>query len=109
MAERFFASDIGKAAKAAAWRKTEYGFAIKTDVEGLGLCVVSGKMDLVFESGGTLFVVDYKTDKAVNPASYKDQIETYKKAAKGLFAAQFPGAKVEGVLFYLRRGKAIQS
>ncbi len=108
MAERFFTSDIGKVAKAAAWWQTEYGFAIKTDVEGLGTCVVKGKMDLVFESGGTLFVVDYKTDKAENPSIYKDQIETYKKAARNLFADKFPGAKVEGVLFYLRNGKAIQ-
>ena len=107
MAERLFASEIGSAAKSASWRQTEYGFKIKTEVDGLGTCVVSGKMDLVFESGGTLFVVDYKTDKAENPAIYKDQMETYKKAARGLFAAQFPDAKVEGVLFYLRRGTLV--
>ena len=104
MADSFFASEIGKSAKSAAWRQAEYGFAIKTDVEGLGPCVVKGKMDLVFEDGGTLFVVDYKTDKEENPAIYIDQMETYKKAAKGLFADKFPDAEVEGVLFYLRQG-----
>ena len=109
MAERFFASEIGKAAKAAAWRQTEYGFKIRTEVEGLGLCVVSGKMDLVFEDGGTLFVVDYKTDKEENPAIYMDQMETYKKAAQGLFANKFPNAKVEGALFYLRRGRVVKA
>ena len=108
MAERFFASDIGKAAKAASWRQTEFGFAIKTDVDGLGSCVVNGKMDLVFEKGGALFVVDYKTDKEENPAVYMDQIETYKKAARGLFAGQFPDDKVEGALFYLRSGNVVR-
>ena len=61
------------------------------------------------KSAGTLFVVDYKTDREETPAVYMDQIEIYKKAAKGLFAGQFPDAEVEGALFYLRRGTVVRA
>ena len=59
-------------------------------------------MDLVFELGETVYVVDYKTDRDEIPDRHREQLAVYRKAAGDLY-----GKPVETWLFYLRTGHAI--
>lgn len=109
MADSFFASGIGIAAKTASWKKIEYGFLARIKVDGLPEdSVISGKMDLVFESKGNLFIVDYKTDRIEKPDIHKPQLKLYAEAAKRLFAEKFPNAKIIPVIYYLRTGHTVE-
>ncbi len=100
MAVRFLESPLGTLALAADWRKTEYAFLTTFTREGRTL-TVSGQADLVFESGGTVFVVDYKTDRQEEPERHALQLEVYRKAL-----ADTRKKPVESWLFYLRSGQA---
>jgi len=103
MADRFFASEIGKAALSAVWKKTEYGFITKYPWNG-NLLTVTGQMDLVFEQGNRIIVVDYKTDRDENPETHADQLAVYRKAAAELR----PGKQPETWIFWLRTGTAVR-
>jgi ATP-dependent helicase/nuclease subunit A len=59
-------------------------------------------MDLAFELDGTVYVIDYKTDRDEIPDRHREQLAVYRKAAKDLF-----GKPVETWLFYLRTGHAV--
>jgi ATP-dependent exoDNAse (exonuclease V) beta subunit len=50
-----------------------------------------------------MYIVDYKTDKVVNPEKYREQIAVYVRAAEDLFCK-----KTRGFLFYLREGGLIE-
>lgn len=49
-------------------------------------CIMQGSVDLAFEEGGKLFVVDYKTDRVTDPQSladrYSKQLRLYESAMK---------------------------
>jgi len=64
---------------------------------------VTGQIDLLFESGDTVYVVDYKTDKIEDPALHAEQMAVYRKAAHDLY-----GKNTETWLFYLRSGNAVR-
>jgi len=98
MADRFLDSETGRLARAAAWRESEFAFVTDWPWEGRTV-TVSGQIDLVFESGGSVYVVDYKTDRVEDPRLHEGQLRVYRKAAADLF-----GKPVITRLFYLRTG-----
>ena len=100
MANRFLESRLGTLARSAPWRATEYAFLTEYRHEGRTI-VVSGQVDLAFESGGTVYVVDYKTDRLEEPERHAPQLSIYRKAL-----ADLRGKPVETWLFYLRSGVA---
>ncbi|GHV84481.1 ATPase AAA [Spirochaetia bacterium] len=105
MAEGFFTSPLGRKAAAAAFRKTEYPILTTADRTKRGgaapnKILISGKIDLLFESGGLLYVVDFKTDKDEDISRHAGQLAVYKRAVEDIF-----GKPVECRLFYLRHGR----
>ncbi len=101
MVEGFFSSDLGKLAKTADWRRTEYGFITRYPMDGRAL-TVTGQIDLAFEADGIVHVVDYKTDRREEPALHADQLAVYRKALGDLRKKT-----VKSWLFYLRTGRAV--
>jgi ATP-dependent helicase/nuclease subunit A len=100
MADRFLASDLGKKSAAAAFRESEFPFV--TAVQGGDrITAVTGQIDLLFEEGEVLHVVDFKTDKIENPEDHYGQLAVYKRAAEDIF-----GKPVRAWLYYPRTGRA---
>jgi len=107
MAARFLESPLGAEAAAAQWRESEYAFITRWELDdgsggGKRSVSVSGQMDLVFDRGDAVVVVDYKTDRIEDPALHAEQLAVYRKAATDL-----RGKKAETWLFYLRSGNAV--
>ena len=61
---------------------------------------VNGQIDLLIEKGDEIIIIDFKTDKNMNPEEYAVQMFLYRKAAEGIFSKP-----VKSYLFYLRDGK----
>ncbi len=65
--------------------------------------VVHGFIDLVYRSGGEVFIGDYKSDVEMQPENYRLAKDIYTRAVEGAL-----GVKVAGFrLFYLRHGRAV--
>jgi ATP-dependent exoDNAse (exonuclease V) beta subunit len=92
LAEGFFKSALGRKALSAAFRKTEY--PILTMVEGR---LVSGTIDLLFDDGPSIYIIDFKTDRDEDITRHIGQLAIYKRAVEDIF-----GKPVECRLFYLR-------
>jgi ATP-dependent exoDNAse (exonuclease V) beta subunit len=58
-----------------------------------------GTMDMVVEQIGAVHVIDFKTNRHMNPREYRGQMGVYRTAAKHLFG---PEVSVSVHLFYLR-------
>jgi ATP-dependent helicase/nuclease subunit A len=101
MADGFFNSGLGRKALAASFLRTEYPVLTAVDCgEGKeNAVIIAGKIDLVFESGGVFYVVDFKTDRDEDVARHIGQLAVYKRAVEDIF-----GKPVECRLFYLRHG-----
>jgi ATP-dependent helicase/nuclease subunit A len=98
MAEKFLASELGRLSLADPDREAEY--PILTMVEAGGRKIpVNGVIDLLFESRGTMFVVDFKTDKTEEPERHLGQLAIYRRAISDIF-----GKPVRAWLFFLRSG-----
>jgi ATP-dependent helicase/nuclease subunit A len=103
MARGFLDSALGRLALDAAFREAEFPFLSAVD-RGQGRIVhISGRMDLLFESEGTVYVVDFKTDRIEDPRRHWTQLAVYQRAAEDLF--QKP---VRAWLFYLRGKNAVE-
>ena len=105
LAEGFLLSALGKKAVAAGRRRTEFPFLFALDSGSAGKpTVVNGKMDLVFElpSDNRCLIVDFKTDREIDPAGHAAQMACYRAAA-----AAFSDFPTESWLFYLRGGIAL--
>jgi hypothetical protein len=102
MAERFLASDLGKKRAASLYWESEFPIvtAVKTAERTV---VVTGQIDLLFEEGDVLHVVDFKTDKIANPEDHYGQLAVYKRAVEDIF-----GKPVHAWLYYLRTGNAVE-
>lgn len=85
----------------ALWFKTEYGFR-----SSLGSYIVSGSIDLLTANpDGTFSIIDYKTDRNVNPQLYYNQLVCYRKAAAAL--CRTAEKNITCTLYYLRSGKEV--
>ena len=97
LAERFFSSEFAQSLKDGRW-EPELSFVLSlADPE----VTISGTMDLVVELPEQVWVVDYKTDRSLDPQHYAGQMAVYRRAAFGLF-----GKTVELRVFGLREGTA---
>ncbi|MDR1210754.1 MAG: UvrD-helicase domain-containing protein [Spirochaetaceae bacterium] len=98
----FMDSNLGQLAGSAPSRETEFPFLTRVSTQ-FGPLIISGKIDMLFDSGGTVHVVDFKTDRKENPPDHYGQLAVYARAASDIF-----GKPVRTWLFYLRRGHAIE-
>jgi ATP-dependent helicase/nuclease subunit A len=100
MAEKFLASDLGRRSRTDPNRESEY--PILTMVETGGTRIpINGVIDLLFESEGAVWVVDFKTDKTEEPERHLAQLAVYSRAASDIF-----GKPVRAWIFFLRSGSA---
>ena len=100
LAQRFRDSPLGERAAGAARIEHEYDFMV--EVEGV---VLRGQIDLWFEEGGELIVVDYKTDArpdAERLEEYRMQMRLYAVAVER--AARRPD---RCVLVFLKSGREV--
>lgn len=101
MAQKFQNSPLGKAAAASEWHKAEYPFKSR-----IGEKIIRGTIDLIFKNtDGTYTIVDYKTNRTIQPEIYFTQLACYRKAAAQMLLQ--PENSVRCVLYYLRYHTAI--
>jgi len=98
LAARFVTSDLGKRAAVAGRREREYDFLFYLED-----VVLRGVIDLWFEEGGELVLVDYKTDREESPEAYELQLRIYALALER-YAGRLPDRVV---LHYLRSNRAV--
>ncbi|GAB1433302.1 UvrD-helicase domain-containing protein [Spirochaetota bacterium] len=106
LANNFMASEMGIAAKKCFMDKKsgkpdaifemEYSFVWQASWDKP---ILSGSMDLVFGSGETIKLIDFKSDAKIEAGKHDFQLFIYRMAAMELF--QKP---VEAFVFYLRHG-----
>ncbi len=92
LATGFFGSEAGKAALASESARTEHPFLLRA-----GGVTVNGRIDLLYESDGVSYIIDFKSDKARIEGEYDLQLALYRKAISAV-----TGGKVESSLFWLR-------
>jgi ATP-dependent helicase/nuclease subunit A len=99
MAGRFPSSELGQRAARANRVEREFDFVFYfEDV------VLRGQIDLWFEEGGELIIVDYKTDWEESPEAYALQLQIYALALE-----RYAGRIADrAVLYYLRADKVIE-
>jgi ATP-dependent helicase/nuclease subunit A len=98
-ASAFFESELGKKSLRSPFRKTEFPFLSLYD-EGGKKTYISGVIDLLFEAENEIYIIDYKTDRSINPEKYYKQLAAYSRAVEDIFAK-----KTRAFLFYLREGR----
>ncbi len=111
MAERFAASELAAAARAAHWRESEYPFRSRIKTAAGTDAFIEGAIDLLFtgtfpagaQAERELFVVDFKTDTDVRPDRHVAQLACYRKAALDITGE----TKCRCILYYLRSGTAV--
>ena len=99
MAEGFFNSALGALAAQPVFREPEFPFLTLVN----NSITITGKMDLLFEAEGGIYVVDFKTDRLEAPERHTAQLAVYARAAGDIF-----GKPVRVWLFYLRSGRAVE-
>jgi ATP-dependent helicase/nuclease subunit A len=97
----FFSSGIGRLCLDAEYSESEFPLLTMAEGEG-GKIAVNGTVDLLFESGGRIYVVDFKTDEQELPRRHLGQMALYSRAVKDIF-----GREVSPWLYYLRGQKAV--
>jgi ATP-dependent helicase/nuclease subunit A len=102
LAKAFLDSPLGRIARNASARKSEYPFRSL-----YGDTFINGTIDLLFEDDRTVYVVDFKTDGEEKPGEHTAQMAFYYRAATDLFGK--PHNKECTVwLYYLRTGHAVE-
>ncbi len=100
LAARFTSSDLGLRAARADRVEREFDFLVALDD-----VILRGQMDLWFEEGGELILVDYKTDRHEDRAgSYAVQLQLYALALERI-RGRLPD---RAVLCYLRSGHEVE-
>jgi ATP-dependent helicase/nuclease subunit A len=94
LAEVFKSSALGRRYARAARKAHEYDFVFALDD-----VVLRGQIDLWFEHNGDLVIVDYKTDRHVDPAPYEVQLQLYAHALNGVTRAY---------LYFLRANEPVE-
>jgi CRISPR/Cas system-associated exonuclease Cas4 (RecB family) len=96
---RFQSSDLGRRAESASRIEREFDFLFETDD-----VIVRGQIDLWFEEGGELVIVDYKTDRDESSAdAYPLQLRLYALALE-CYTGRRPD---RAVLHYLRSNTTV--
>ncbi|MCL2765778.1 MAG: UvrD-helicase domain-containing protein [Treponema sp.] len=104
LAGRFVNSPLGKKARNADFRESEFSFrSIIKNSEGSDI-FINGAVDLFFEDDSSMHIVDFKTDSNEKPDEHIAQLSCYYRAISELFAKK--GCRVW--LYYLRTGHAVE-
>jgi ATP-dependent helicase/nuclease subunit A len=102
LANRFLESPLGRTAQNASFRKSEYRFrSLYRNI------FINGTMDLIFEDGETVYVVDFKTDSLEEPGEHAAQMAFYYRAAMDLLGNAH-NKECRVFLFYLRTGHGVE-
>jgi ATP-dependent helicase/nuclease subunit A len=100
LAERFLSSPLSRRTASAARIEREFDFLLEIDD-----VVLRGQIDLWFEEGGELVLVDYKTDRDESSSeSYALQLRLYALALER-YAGRRPD---RAVLYYLRSNRMME-
>jgi ATP-dependent helicase/nuclease subunit A len=100
LAARFRSSELGRRAESATRIEREFDFLFETDD-----VIVRGQIDLWFEEGGELVIVDYKTDRDESASEgYALQLRLYALALER-YAGRRPD---RAVLYYLRSNRIVE-
>ncbi|MBZ5631633.1 MAG: UvrD-helicase domain-containing protein [Acidobacteriia bacterium] len=100
LAARFRSSDLGRRAETASRIEREFDFLFEVDD-----VIVRGQIDLWFEEGGELVIVDYKTDRDETASEgYALQLRLYALALER-YAGRHPD---RAVLYYLRSSRIVE-
>lgn len=112
LAEAFIRSDRGRAAAAArsapssdgAVFEMEYPFVWRAAAGRAGAgafpIAMTGSIDLVYGDSECLWVVDFKTDRVIDPSRHAFQLAVYRDAAEAMF-----GRPARAIVHYLRHGE----
>ncbi len=103
LADAFLGTELGRKALAAERRSVEFPFLLPIRGVGERPWLINGTMDLIFEAEGRCVIVDFKTDRRLDPAAHAVQLSAYRAAASA-----FSDLSVETWLFYLREARAVR-
>ena len=106
----FFRSDIGRRVLAADRVVREFRFSLLCPAERWFPAAPAGEeillqgvVDCCIEEGGVLTVIDFKTDRDIEPERHADQVEAYAMAMERVTGMPVAGA----ALWYLRHRQAV--
>jgi ATP-dependent helicase/nuclease subunit A len=99
MAQAFRDSELGRQSSRSVSKAHEYDFVFALD----GV-VLRGQIDLWFERNRDLVIVDYKTDRNVNPGPYELQLQIYALALERALRR----APTHGYLHFLRANEIVE-
>lgn len=106
MAEKFENSNIGRKAITSKWKKAEYEFRSRIQLDNKISKILKGTIDLVFKNEDESYtIVDYKTNQDIKPEIYYAQLACYKQAISQML--NIDSSKINCILYYLRYDKAI--
>ncbi|MDR0389909.1 MAG: UvrD-helicase domain-containing protein [Spirochaetaceae bacterium] len=100
MTDGFLDSHLGSLVRKSLFREVEFPFLTRVKDRPF---IIEGKIDMLFESEGTIHVVDFKTDREVEPAVHFAQIAVYARAVSDIY-----GKPVRSWLFYLRHEDSVE-
>ncbi|MCL1959262.1 MAG: UvrD-helicase domain-containing protein [Spirochaetes bacterium] len=107
LARRFIESPMGKLAGSSKLRETEFSFRSFIKNREGNEVFISGTIDLFFEDGNFIHVVDFKTDNREAPGEHIAQMACYYHAVLSLIA--LPAKKeCRAWLYYLRTGHVVE-
>jgi ATP-dependent exoDNAse (exonuclease V) beta subunit len=101
MAAAFMESPLGKRCARAERKEVELPFILRALPSDGFPRVLEGRMDLILIDREGLAVIDFKTDRFVDPRAHAAQMECYARAARAIYRME-----PELWLFWLREGRA---
>ncbi|MBN2353762.1 MAG: UvrD-helicase domain-containing protein [Spirochaetales bacterium] len=101
LADGFLASPWGKRWAGAAERETEFPFLFRYP-HPKGDYFIRGAVDLFFTEGNRAYLLDFKTDRSLNPLEYEVQLGIYRAALTALLRRP-----VSAALYSLRNGSTV--
>ncbi|AEJ18235.1 UvrD-helicase domain-containing protein [Gracilinema caldarium] len=104
LAQQFLKTEYGKAAfNAKPKLRTEYSFLLPLQNSDQRPILVKGSIDLIYETENHCVIIDFKTDKTLQPEIHRIQLECYHRAGKA-----FSDKPVKTLLVYLRSMNTIE-
>jgi ATP-dependent helicase/nuclease subunit A len=103
LAKRFLESPLGQEVAASARKQVEFPFILP--VKGAGQdkpLLIRGFIDLIYKYKDECVILDFKTDRYLNPHAHQVQVACYRAAAKA-----FSNLPVRTILVYLRTMEAV--
>ena len=94
--------DLDEAKKAGRFYRAEWAFRMYLD----GF-LYTGSIDLIYRNAdGSYTIVDYKSDKEIDPEKYRAQQDCYRHAASRML--KVPEDKIDCYLYFLRHEKTVK-